>query len=55
MVLLKSCGTPISKDGTRRPWLKDYMDQKDAGAGSQEVLNWNTGGKDLNRRFCVNF
>ena len=55
MVILRSYGTPISKDGTRKPWLKDYMEQKDADAGSKEMLGLHTGGKDLNRRVCVSF
>ena len=46
VVVLRSCGAPSPLDGVRKPWLKDYMMEKDEDARSNEMLDLNTAGKE---------
>ena len=46
LVVLRSYGAPSHLDGVRKPWLKDYMMKKDEDARSNEMLDFNTGGKE---------
>ena len=45
VMVLRSYGAPLASDGVRKPWLKDYMLEKDKDIGSKDGLGLDARGK----------